>query len=364
MTIDLRNRSIAVIRSGQSASGAYVASPNFETYHYSWLRDGSSIAYAMDRAGQHDSALAFHRWVDGTLKPLSHKVDVLEAKTEAGEVIDASDWLHCRYTLDGREGQADWGHFQLDGYGAWLWALVQHIKAVGSPALLVEFEGSVDLVVRYLLSFWNLPNYDCWEENGAEVHASTFACLYGGLRAINEYRQDARIDRTCQAIHAYVVEHFVHQGRLTKFADGTSVDANLLWASVPYGLLAPDSPIMVATVAELERRCLNGGLHRYPEDTYYGGGQWLLLTAWLGWYYLQVGRVAEARNLMRWVEDQADENGEMTEQVTTVVNDPSMVQHWVDNWGPVAKPLLWSHAMYLILDAELDQVTREGSKAE
>jgi len=74
--------------------------------------------------------------------------------------------------------------------------------------------------------------------------------------------------------------------------------------------------------------------------------------------------VAEARNLLRWVEDQADANGEMTEQVTTVVNDPAMVQHWVDTWGPVAKPLLWSHAMYLVLAAELEPVTPERSMAE
>ena len=364
MAVTLRSRSVDVIRAGQAASGAYVASPNFQTYHYSWLRDGSFIAYGMDRAGEHDSARAFHRWVDGTLKPLAYKVDRLEAKTRAGAVIDPSDWLHCRYTLDGQEGQADWGHFQLDGYGTWLWALVQHVRSTNSPALLQEFADSVDLVVRYLLGFWRVPNYDCWEENGSEVHAPTLACLYGGLRAINEYRQDARVDRTCQDIAAYVLEHFVHQGRLTKFANGTSVDASLLWAAVPFGLLASGSPIMRATVAELERRCLRGGVHRYPEDTYYGGGQWLILTAWLGWYYLQVGRVAEARNLLRWVEDQADANGEMTEQVTTVVNDPAMVQHWVDTWGPVAKPLLWSHAMYLVLAAELEPVTPERSMAE
>lgn len=363
MSIDLRSHSIAVIRAGQHPSGAYVASPNFDTYSYSWLRDGSFIAYGMDCANQHDSALAFHCWVDRTVQSVAHKIDVLEAKANAEQPIDPSDWLHCRYTLDGLEGQDHWGNFQLDGYGAWLWALCQHVQATGTAALLAELEGSVSLVVRYLCRFWDRPNYDCWEEHPEEAHASTLACLYGGLRAINEYRQDARIDQTCQQIAAYVLEHFVHQGRLTKFQNGASVDANLLWVSVPFGLLAPTDPIMLATVAELERRCLNGGLHRYPEDTYYGGGQWILLTAWLSWYYLQVGRVSEARRLLHWIEENTDKNGEMTEQVTTCVNDPGMIQHWVDNWGPVAKPLLWSHAMYLVLQAELAIETREESEA-
>jgi len=32
-----------------------------------------------------------------------------------------------------------------------------------------------------------------------------------------------------------------------------------------------------------------GGVHRYATDTYYGGGEWVLLTAWLGWYYTKIG---------------------------------------------------------------------------
>lgn len=353
MTNDLRAHSIDVIRSGQYHTGAYIASPNFSTYHYSWFRDGAFIAYGMDRAGQHDSALAFHRWVDQTLGRVVHKVDLLEQKAARNEEISAQEWLHCRYTLDGGEGEEDWGNFQLDGYGAWLWSLCEHVRMTGRPELLTVFQRSIDLVIRYLSCFWARPNYDSWEEHGDQVHPSTLACLYGGLKAINQHRQSPAIEATCSAIKRYVLEHFVHQGRLTKFGDGRSIDANLLWVSVPFGLLAPTDPVMTATVAELERSCVTGGVHRYPEDTYYGGGEWLLLTAWLGWYYVQVGERTRAVELLRWVEAQADEAGDMTEQVSHRVNDPSMVQPWVERWGPVAKPLLWSHAMYLVL---LDEV--------
>nr|PZN42445.1 MAG: hypothetical protein DIU70_05130 [Bacillota bacterium] len=349
----LRARSIEIIRAGQADTGAYIASPNFRTYHYCWLRDGSFIAYAMDRVGEHDSARAFHRWVDRTLRSVAHKVDRLEAKARAGEPIELSEWLHTRYTLDGREGTEDWSHFQLDGYGTWLWALCEHVRLTGETRLLEEFRPTVDLVVRYLSLCWDRPNYDCWEEHGDQVHPSTLACLYGGLRAIAAYRPDLDLEALCKAIRQYVLTHFVHRGRLTKFADGRSVDANLLWVAVPFGLLAPDDPVMQATVAELERRCVTGGVHRYPEDTYYGGGEWLLLTAWLGWYYVRVGRRDRAWDLLRWVEDQADPEGNMPEQVCERVNDPTMVQPWVERWGPVANPLLWSHAMYLVLLEEL-----------
>jgi len=35
--------------------------------------------------------------------------------------------------------------------------------------------------------------------------------------------------------------------------------------------------------------------------------------------------------------------------LTGAPQQPDMVQPWIDKWGPVATPLLWSHAMYLIL---------------
>ena len=51
-----------VILAGQSASGAYVACPNFEVYRYSWLRDGCFIADAMREVGEVESADRFFDW--------------------------------------------------------------------------------------------------------------------------------------------------------------------------------------------------------------------------------------------------------------------------------------------------------------
>jgi GH15 family glucan-1,4-alpha-glucosidase len=75
----------------------------------------------------------------------------------------------------------------------------------------------------------------------------------------------------------------------------------------------------------------------------------VLLTAWLGWYYVEIGEQARARQLLTWVEAQADEEGNLPEQIPQTLNDPPMLQPWVEKWGPIACPLLWSHAMYLIL---------------
>ena len=61
--MNLYTTSIDIIRAGQARSGAYVASPTFSQYGYSWLRDGTWIALGMDCAGQHASAHAFYQFV-------------------------------------------------------------------------------------------------------------------------------------------------------------------------------------------------------------------------------------------------------------------------------------------------------------
>ena len=63
----LARHSVAVIRAGQAPSGAYIASPTFSVYRYSWLRDGAFIADAMSRAGDVDSAEAFFAWCTAIL---------------------------------------------------------------------------------------------------------------------------------------------------------------------------------------------------------------------------------------------------------------------------------------------------------
>jgi GH15 family glucan-1,4-alpha-glucosidase len=74
-----------------------------------------------------------------------------------------------------------------------------------------------------------------------------------------------------------------------------------------------------------------------------------LLAGWLGWYQGEVGKSDQAKRLLQWIEEQADATGEMPEQVPATLNNANYLAPWVERWGPIAKPLLWSHAMYVIL---------------
>jgi GH15 family glucan-1,4-alpha-glucosidase len=109
---------------------------------------------------------------------------------------------------------------------------------------------------------------------------------------------------------------------------------------------------MQHTLARIEERLVRGGVYRYEADTYYGGGEWLLLAGFLGWNYAELGRTDEAWTTLQWIARQARDD-ELPEQASTHLLAPEREQAWIDRWGPSACPLLWSHAMYLTLAVEL-----------
>jgi GH15 family glucan-1,4-alpha-glucosidase len=353
---NLHQTSIYLIRAGQAENGAYAACASFSQYGYSWLRDGTWIAYGMDQAGQIDSATAFHRWAARTLLRYRDQVDSLVSKLERSETPQESDYLPTRFQLDGSLGQEDWPDFQLDGYGAWLWGLCQHCNLHDDTALWAEARPAVEIIIRYLAVLWYFPNYDCWEEHRQQVHTATLAALYGGLNAVQQMDAALVPDELPETIRTFTLDNCVSSaGHFMKFIGNDAVDASLLWTALPYGLVSLHDPRFQATLAKIERDIHRpgSGVYRYAADTYYGGGEWLLLTAWLAWTYIELERIKEAQGLFAWIEVQAKPNGEMPEQVSEHLLDASYYLGWVERWGNPASPLLWSHGMYLILEAQL-----------
>jgi GH15 family glucan-1,4-alpha-glucosidase len=354
--VALARRSVEIILANQAPSGAYPASPTFPVYRYCWLRDGAFIADAMSRAGEVASAEAFFGWCAKVLTSRRTQVESLLARRHAGQAIPAADFLHTRYTLDGSEAAAEWWNFQLDGYGAWLWALDAHARRHGRS--IDPFLDGVALSATYVAAFWDQPSYDWWEEHADHCHSSTLAAIYAGLRVVARWPRVSPDVRDAAAEAAAAIESAVRSdasrlGHLTKWFGGAAVDASLLAVSTPFELLAPGDPLMQATVERIETGLVHGGgVHRYAGDTYYGGGEWLLLSALLGWHRLRSGDEAGALRQLEWVAGQATAAGEFPEQVDAHLLAPEAEQAWLDRWGPIATPLLWSHAMYLTLALE------------
>jgi GH15 family glucan-1,4-alpha-glucosidase len=302
----LARRSVEVISTGQADSGGYVACPTFPPYGFCWLRDGSFVADAMSRIGEVESAERFHDWA----------ARVALARRDG-------DRLDARYTLGGEDDTTAWPLFQHDGWGLWLWALREHGRR--HDRTLEAWDEAASVVREYLERVWQEPCTDWWEER-VGVHATTLACIAAGLES----------ERIAAAGLARASER---------------LDASLLFVVV---LGLGDAPLLDAVERELVSP--GGGVHRNAEDTYYGGGEWLLLTAFHGWALTTVGAVDEARGKLEWVARHATTEGHLPEQSQDHLLHPETWDLWVAKWGPPPSPLLWSHAMFLTLAHELEEI--------
>ncbi len=362
----LRQHSIDVLLANQTSRGAFLACPTMPDYRYSWFRDGSYIAYALDLVGEHAAAHRFHGWAAGVITANAATVARAEACAVQGLSPAEDAVLHTRYTVAGRAGSDAWPNFQLDGVGTWLWAVCDHVARHAEP-LPTPWQEAVALAARYLVALWRQPNFDLWEENGDRRHTYTQAAIYGGLAAAGCTLERPDLLKVARDVQAELLTAAERTGHFTKFLlsdsgcgrspdRATAVDGALIGVALPYGVVPADHPALARTVALIERdlRKDGGGVHRFARDVYYGGGEWVLLTAWLGWYYAVTGQKERARELLGWVKTQADPHGDLPEQVPQHLIEPSTYQPWVDVRGPIAKPLLWSHAKHLILRETLE----------
>jgi isomaltose glucohydrolase len=280
--MNLATRSVEVILAGQSQSGAYVACPTFANYRYAWLRDGCFVADAMREAGEVASCDRFLDWCARIVM-----------RSPEGP-------FDARYTLEGEHDPTDWPRRQIDGWGLFLGT----IRRRGSS----RWDDAAAHVRRWLDLVWGEPSVDWWEERSG-LHAATLWCVGNGLQS-EEIRR-AALDRARDR-----------------------VDGSLLFIG---------TPDLVAWVEE-SLVSPGGGVWRHLEDEYYGGGEWLLLTAMLG-----LVQYARAEECLRWIEGHATREGLLPEQSQDHLQRPGRYLPWVERWGEPPCPLLWSHAMYLRL---------------
>jgi GH15 family glucan-1,4-alpha-glucosidase len=347
-------RGIEVLTHGQAPSGAFVASPSFPTYGYAWLRDGAFCAHALDVVGEREAAAAFHRWVVRSVEEHRPLIESAVARIAGGDTPPHDDMPPARFTLDGDrervDGEEPWPNFQVDGYGMWLWSLESHVDGTPLDEALAD---TIRLVARYLDSSWRLRCFNCWEEYDEGEHASTLGAVIAGLESASRLLGGEELGISAAAVRRRLLDAFVVDGRFRRGPRDDRVDGSLLWLSVPFGVLPPDDRRVEQTIATVEADLAGpgGGVYRYLGDTYYGGGQWLLLTSSLAWHLAVAGDRARARELNEWVRSCAVPNGDLPEQVSSHPQEAAMVDPWVRRWGPVATPLLWSHAMQLIAEA-------------
>lgn len=357
---ELVRRSIEVIAEHQDVGGAYLASPTFPVYRYSWFRDGAFIADAMSRHGHYDSAERFFGWCARVINDRAAQIADLIERSRHGTSVGRDEHLPTRFTVDGEATGEDWWDFQLDGYGTWIFTLVAHLRRTGHDPH-PDVVAAVECCVDYLCAFWSEPCYDWWEEHVDGVHVSTLVSIEAGVRAAadaglvtGERAETAR--STSAAIVDLVRTDGVINGHLIKsLGRGDRVDASLIAAFVPFATFDPAGDLADRTYSKIVDDLAPDGVHRYLGDTYFGGGRWVVLAGFVGAFEAATGRETAARRRLDWIREQQTGTGLLPEQTTDHVLDATYIDEWVQRWGPVATPLLWSHAMYLTLTDELDK---------
>jgi GH15 family glucan-1,4-alpha-glucosidase len=247
------------------------------------------------------------------------------------EKIKDGGILHTRYTAEGEEVNVDyWPNFQLDGFGTLIWAIYMHAERHGQS--MDKWLDAVKITEEYLVAHWREPSHDWWEEYSA-VHAATLASIYAALKLTGNKEAEA-VKETLDLKNA-------------------KLDASLLVCATPFGIVTPEE--FAPTLKKIEEKLVSkgGGVHRHETDVYYGGGEWLILTCFLGWHYADIGRLEDALLKLQRAAKHVDLNGWLPEQSNEHMLSPSDYQKWVDKWGPPALPLLWSHAMFITLESVL-----------
>ena len=349
-------RSVEAILRNQGNSGAIIASSDFAEYHYCWLRDSSFCSYALDRAGEHEASARYHAWVNEAVSGIAEMIDGVISSHERGETLNPLHMPPARFALDGNTVADDWPNFQIDGYGTWLWSLGKHLELTGRTSVPAELLNSVNRVARYLAALALSPCYDVWEENGDAQHTSTLACVYGGLITAGQLLGDDRYFDVAQTVQSRVMDSASQVGYYVKSSTNDDVDASSLWLTAPFGLVEPADEYFAKTVALIEDRLsLDGGVRRYATDVYFGSGAWPVLTASLGWHYIGTGELAKAEQCREWIARHFDDEGLLGEQFGGELRDRVHYDEWVERWGPPAKDLTWSHAMYVVLSIALER---------
>ena len=265
--------------------------------------------------------------------------------------------LATRFRFTGEEGDDDWWDFQTDGYGTWVWSAIAHAQRHNLD--LGRWRDGIVLSVRYLLATGRRACFDWWEEHESERHVSTMGCVIAGLEAassaeILSAELSASSTRAAQEMRALIEAEGVHRGHLVKWLGSTAVDGSLAALISPIAVIEGATPLAIATTRQIRNELTrDGGVHRYLGDTFYGGGQWPLLSCMLGLACAAGGDLATARQQLEWAAATVTPEGFMPEQVDLHLLDSSRVDEWSDRWGSVATPLLWSHAMYVRLAVEL-----------
>ncbi len=152
-------------------------------------------------------------------------------------------------------------------------------------------------------------------------------------------------------VRSQVRDSALRLGRYVKSSESDDVDASILWLSTPFRVVEPSDRYFAETVRTIEAAA-QPRRRTSPISDRHVFRKWGLAGAHcLAWLALPVCRRPGRGKAKRGTGSPpiSMTEGRLGEQFGGERRDPEHYREWVERWGPPAKDLTWSHAMYVVL---------------
>ena len=342
-------RALIVMKQLQAESGGLLAAASTisPAYKYVWLQDLTADVRALSACGYFAEARAALDFVARVQK------------------ADGDWWV--TYRGDGEPFKL-WEHGSEWMGGWWVSAIGSYVDASGDLGAAQRWWPQIELACAFMerqITSTGLIgiNMDLWETYKDKSWTLTNAGFVGGLetaarlaeqsnRPAQAQRWRASAERIRQALLVQAV--VAPQGYFGKGVKPGAkqpdpiIDASVLGATWPFGVVNPQHPVTLATVRRIQERLLQagGGVRRWEGDDWYGAQGWCELTDWLALVAHQGGNAALARRLHAANTDKAHTTGSL--QLGEVFDERT-------GRFTSAFPLGWPMAQYVLTHIALQQ---------
>ncbi len=346
--------SLLVLKDDQNPYlGDFAASPS-PVYLYSWVRDSSFAAIALQDSGHYLSALKYWLWMANATS------------------LKNGTW-YTRYNFYSGKPCIGFGIPELDSLGIFELGVYNLYNLTHNISFIDEIKPRLNEIINYqtheiLDSRFHLIPEDLsvWEDRLA-YHFWTEAFNDLGLEEMNKLGFNVSYEE--KLLNESIMKYFWRDGYFASalevsvlFEDGKEVEvlcpmapaidsATLLPLDMGYLPLTSNYTKQdVSTV--LSNLTVNGGLSRFPDDLYHYSESlydscepsppWVITTMFEALYYAKIGETNSSIELLYWAYNHSQQ-GLLPEAVAPIKGYPL----------PTTSPLTWSSAMFIIVSLNL-----------
>ncbi|WP_249674883.1 glycoside hydrolase family 15 protein [Pseudomonas abieticivorans] len=299
-------------------------------YRYCWLRDATMTLLAFMNLGYYEEAAAWREWLMRSVAGNPEQMQIMYGLAGERRLPEYSlPWLAgYEHSQPVRIGNAAANQLQLDVYGEVADAL--NLAYKGGLPRHPRSAAISRVIMPYLEKIWHQPDEGLWEIRGEPqhfTHSKVMAWVaFDRAAKLAEDNDEGR----ALAAHFRQVAAQIHQQVCEQGVDPTlncfvqaygspHMDASLLQIALT-GFLPADDPRFLATLEQIEKRLLKGGLLlRYDTESLDDGltpgeGTFLVCSFWLADVYVLLGRQGDAQRLFEHLSGLCNDVGLLAEQ--------------------------------------------------